>query len=111
METWIIRFVALICAAGGAALLWFFGVFAAVPWRESRWFALSGIEMQVLAASSVAGAAGLWGGIHLFSLADRAARPGTYALIRAAVLLAAFAAIVSGVVWAQQHGLCTAAAC
>ena len=72
MENWLIRIVALFCAVGAAGLLWTFGVFVVVPWREGRLFSLNSAELQILGASLLLGLAAAWGALHVFALADRA---------------------------------------
>ena len=99
MENWLIRIVALFCAAGAAGLLWTFGVFAVVPWRENRLLALNGAELQILGASLVLGFVAAWGALHVFALADRAGRPGLYAAIRVVLIVVWFAAMAGGVSW------------
>ena len=103
METWITRIVALICAGGSSALLWFFGVFVLVPWREGRMLSLTMAEFQVIIVSLLTGIAVTWGALHLFGLADRNERPKLYAVIRLVVFVAAIAAVISGNFWAQTH--------
>jgi hypothetical protein len=103
VETWITRIVALICAGGSSALLWFFGVFVLVPWREGRMLSLTMAEFQVIIVSLLTGIAVTWGALHLFGLADRSERPKLYAVIRLLVSVASTAAIISGNFWAQTH--------
>lgn len=99
MENWLIRIVALFCAAGAAGLLWTFGVFVVVPWREGRLFSLNGAELQILGASLLLGLAAAWGALHVFALADRAGRPKSYATIRIVLIVAWFAAALGGMSW------------
>lgn len=103
MENGIIRLVGLLCAAGSAGLLWTFGVFVVVPWREGRLLALNAAEMQVLGASLLLGLGTAWGALHIFALADRANRPKTYAAIRFALIAAWLAASIGGVLWTQAR--------
>ena len=103
METWITRIVAVICAAGSSALLWFFGVFVVVPWREGRMLSLSATELQVIGVSLLTGFAVTWGSLHLLGLADRKEHPKVYATTRALLIVISIAAIVSGILWAQAH--------
>lgn len=99
MENWLTRLVALMCAAGSAGLLWTFGVFIVVPWREGRLSALNAAELQVLGVSLVLGLATGWGALHIFALADRANRPKSYATIRIVLIAAWLAAGIGGVLW------------
>ncbi len=103
METWITRIVALMCAGGSSALLWFFGVFVIVPWREGRMLSLTMTEFQVIVVSFLAGMAVMWGALHLFGLADRAERPKVYAAIRLLFSIGTITAVISGVFWGQTH--------
>ena len=103
METWITRTVALICAAGSSALLWFFGVFVVVPWRDGRMLSLSATEFQVIGVSLLTGIAVTWGAVHLFGLADRKDRPKVYATIRGLLIVTSITAIISGILWSQAH--------
>ena len=66
MENWIIRFVAVLCAIGGTALLWILGVFLVVPWREGRLLALNLAELQMIGVSLIIGLAVIWGGATPF---------------------------------------------
>jgi len=104
MERWIIRFVALMCLAGSAGLLWTFGVFVVVPWRAGRLLALSASELQVLAASLGFGIGVGTAALHLFALGEREAHPRRYALLRAVLIIALLAATASGVMWSLQRG-------
>ena len=99
MENWLIRIVALFCAVGAAGLLWTFGVFVVVPWREDRLFSLNSAELQILGASLLLGLAAAWGALHVFALADRAGRPKSYATIRIVLIVAWFAAALGGMSW------------
>ncbi|MEI7611738.1 MAG: hypothetical protein WCK63_02450 [Betaproteobacteria bacterium] len=103
MESWITRTVAAICAAGSCGLLWFFGVFVSVPWRDGRLLSLNVTEMQVIGVSLLAGSAVTWGALHLFSLADRSDNPRVYATVRAGLIVLSIAAIISGIIWSQTH--------
>ncbi|MQY51105.1 hypothetical protein HCX48_06215 [Rhodocyclus tenuis] len=102
MDQWITRFVALLCAAGSAALFWSFGMFAAVPWRDGRLFAMTPVEWQVVGIPFLAAIAVGWGALHLFALAgdapDEAAHRGRR--LRLFLLIAvAIAAAASGASW------------
>ena len=99
MEKWITRGAAALCAAGGIALFWSFGMFLAVPWREGRMLALNTIELQVVAIPLFAGLAVSWGALHILAMADRESHPRTYAASRAALVLAALAALFGGMAW------------
>lgn len=99
MENWITRIVAALCAAGGAALLWMLGVFAAVPWHEGRMLALSRAELQIIGVPLLVGVAAAWGALHIFAIADRQDKPKTYAAIRALLILASLAAVFGGAFW------------
>jgi len=103
MENWIIRFVATLCAMGSTALLWIFGVFLVVPWREGRLLALSRAELQMVGVPLIIGIAVTWGALHLFALADRAENPRLYATIRAALIVASIAAVIGGSSWTQAR--------
>lgn len=103
MEKGITRFVALLCGIGGLGLAWAFGAFAAIPVRDGRIFAMSGIEMQILAVSLIACALVAWGSVHLLSLADRADSPGAFKLMRAAYGLALLIAVAVGANWSLVH--------
>ena len=104
MERWIIRAVALFCAAGGAGLLWVFGVFVVVPWRAGRLLALSSSEMQVLGASLVVGLGVGLASLHLVALAERERNPGRYAVIRLLLIALMIGAAVQGALWTPQRG-------
>jgi hypothetical protein len=99
MESWIIRIVALFCAAGSAGLLWTFGVFIVVPWRDGRMLALNAAELQAMGVSLLLGLVTAWGALHIFALADRAARPKSYAMIRIVLIIAWLAACIGGILW------------
>ncbi|WP_300451301.1 hypothetical protein [Accumulibacter sp.] len=99
MEKWITRVVAVLCAGGSTALFWTFGVFLAVPWRESRLLSLNGIEMQVLAIPLLAGLAVAWGALHILALADRDDNPKTYYAICLTLLVGSLLAIYGGLAW------------
>jgi len=103
MESWITRFVALLCAMGSTGLFWTLGVFATVPWREGRMLALDRNELQVIGVPLVIGMVVAWGALHIFAIADREANPRTYATIRVLLILASLAAIVGGSLWAQAR--------
>jgi len=98
-ENWIIRIVGLFCAAGSAGLLWTFGVFVVVPWRDGRLFALNAAEIQVLGASLILGLATAWGALHILAQADRASRPKNYAMTRIVLIIAWLAASIGGMTW------------
>ncbi len=104
MERWIIRGVALLCAAGAAGLLWVFGVFIVVPWRAGRLLALSSSELQVLGASLGVGLAVGLTALHLIALGEREHHPKRYAVLRLLLILALIAALARGVMWSWQHG-------
>ena len=99
MENWLIRLVAALCAAGGCALLWMLGVFAAVPWHEGRMLALSRAEVQLIGVPLLVGGAALWGALHILAIADRRDLPAVYATLRALALLLALAAVAGGSAW------------
>ena len=101
MENWITRFVAVICAAGSAALFWTFGMFGAVPWREGRMFSLNTVEMQVLGIPLVVGLIAAWGALHILAMADGEANPKFAWAFRIALLAAAVASIMGGATWTQ----------
>ena len=101
-ETWIIRLVALLCAAGSAGLLWVFGVFVVVPWRAGRMLALVGSEMQVLGASLFFGLLTGWASLHLLALGEKEAHPRRYRLFRALLVAALAAAVVGGMSWTPR---------
>ncbi len=100
-ENWIIRIVALLCAAGSAGLLWTFGVFVIVPWRAGRLLALNAAEMQVLGASLILGLATAWGTLHILAQADSTSRPINYAMTRIVLIIAWIAACIGGMAWTQ----------
>jgi hypothetical protein len=99
MEQWITRVVAALCAAGSSALFWTFGMFLAVPWRESRMLSLNSVELQVLAVPLVAGLAVGWGALHVLAIADRVTHPRTYYTICVALLIASALAVSGGMSW------------
>ena len=99
VETWIIRFVALLCAAGSAGLLWVFGVFVVVPGRAGRLLALTASEMQVLGASLLFGLLTGWAAIHLLALGEQDAHPRRYRLLRALLAATLAMAAVAGMLW------------
>ena len=99
MESWLIRTVALFCAAGSAGLLWTFGVFVTVPWHQGRMFSLNASELQVTGVSLLLGLATAWGALHIFALADRAARPKNYAITCVLLVITWLAACISGILW------------
>lgn len=103
MEKWITRLTAALVAAGGLGLFWTFGVFVAVPWREDRLLALSGIEIQVLSVALVGGLAVTWGALHLLSIADREHNPQLYGVLRAALLIASALSVARGALWTTAH--------
>ncbi len=103
MDNWITRFVAAICAAGGTALFWTFGMFLAVPWREGRMLSLSMVEVQVIGVPLVVGGLVIWGALHILAIADQEARPGIYRAICIALFAAVIAATISGITWSQAH--------
>ncbi len=99
MELWIIRLVALFCAAGSAGLLWVFGVFVVVPWRAGRMLALSSSELQILGASLLIGLAVGWGALHLIALGEKKTNPKLYAVIRTLLMATLTAAAIGGITW------------
>lgn len=101
MENWITRLVAVICAAGCVALFWTFGMFAAVPWLESRMLSLNMVEMQVLGIPLVVGLIAAWGALHILAMADGESSPKFIWVFRIALLIAAIAAIFGGASWTQ----------
>jgi hypothetical protein len=103
MEQWITRSVATLVALGALGLFWTFGMFSAVPVQQGRTFALSGVEMQLMGVSLLAGLATAWGALHLFSLADRESSPRLFAAIRLIFLLAVISAAAVGVNWSLGH--------
>ena len=103
MESWLTRIVGLFCALGSTGLFWTFGVFVAVPWKDSRMLDLDRSELQVLGVSLLIGLAVAWGALHIFALADRQGRPRTYALIRALLIIASFGAALAGMAWTQAR--------
>ena len=103
MEQWITRSVATLVALGALCLFWTFGMFSAVPVQQGRMFALSGVEMQLMGVSLLAGLATAWGALHLFSLADRESSPRLFAAIRLIFLLTVIFAAAVGVNWSLGH--------
>ena len=103
MEQWITRSVATLVALGALGLFWTFGMFSAVPAQQGRLFALSGVEMQLMGVSLLAGLVTAWGALHLFSLADRESNPRLFAAIRLVFLLAVMFAAAVGVDWSLGH--------
>ena len=99
MEKWITRGVAALCASGSLALFWTFGVFLAVPWRESRMLSLNSVEWQVLGIPLLVGLAVTWGALHILAIADRADNPRTYYTFCVALLIAAILAVADGMAW------------
>jgi hypothetical protein len=99
MENGIIRVVATLCAMGSTALLWILGAFVVVPWHEGRMTTLNLAEIQMIVVPLVVGLAATWGVLHLFALADKTDNPRTYAVIRAVVIAACFAAVIGGGTW------------
>jgi len=99
MEKWITRGAAALCAAGSIALLWTFGMFVAVPWREGRMLALNSVELQVLGIPLIVGLAVAWGALHILAIADRAGSPRLYRALGLALLLALMLAVSAGVSW------------
>ena len=99
MENWLTRIVALFCASGSAGLLWTFGVFVVVPWRDGRMLSLNAGEVQVIGASLLLGLVASWGALHVFALADRASHPKIYATIRILLIIAWMAACIGGMLW------------
>jgi hypothetical protein len=103
MEKWIIRGAAALCAAGSIALLWTFGMFVAVPWREGRMLALNGIELQVLGIPLFGGIAVAWGALHILAIADRAGSPRLYCTLALALLAALLLAVSAGASWTSAR--------
>ncbi len=99
MENWLTRIVALFCAMGSAGLLWTFGVFVVVPWRDGRMFSMNAAELQVIGLSLLLGLVTAWGALHIFALADRISRPKNYAMIRFLLIIAWLAASIGGMFW------------
>lgn len=103
MENWITRIVAALCAAGSVTLFWTFGMFLAVPWRESRMLSLNATEIQVVWVPPLIGLAVLWGSLHILAISDKEANPRVYATIRALLIIACIAAIYSGMSWSNAR--------
>lgn len=98
MELWIIRLVALFCAAGSAGLLWVFGVFVVVPWRAGRMLALSSSELQILGIAADRGWR-LAGELSISLLLARRTNPKLYAVIRTLLMATLTAAAIGGITW------------
>lgn len=103
MENWITRLVAALCAAGGTALFWTFGMFLAVPWREERMLSLNMVELQVVGIPLLVGLLVTWGALHILAIADREANPKVFATIRLALFGSAIAATIGGIAWSQAR--------
>ncbi|MBP8214469.1 MAG: hypothetical protein KAX66_03310 [Propionivibrio sp.] len=99
MENWISRIVGTFCALGSIGLFWTLGVFVVVPWRDGRMLALERGEMQVIGVALVLGIATLWGASRIFAAADQKENPRLYAVILIVLIIAAVAALISGVSW------------
>lgn len=99
MEKWITRGAAAICAAGSTALFWTFGIFLAVPWRESRMWSLNGVELQVIGIPLIAGLAVAWGALHILAMADRSSSPRLYHTLCVTLLVASVLAVYSAMSW------------
>ncbi|WP_291994793.1 hypothetical protein [Candidatus Accumulibacter sp. ACC003] len=108
MENWITRGVAAICAVGSTALFWTFGVFLAVPWRESRMLSLNSIEWQVLGIPLLTGLAVTWGALHILAIADRASSPRLYLTIVVALAIISIMAVLGGMSWSGERIALTA---
>mgnify|MGYP000060628979 FL=1 len=103
MEQWITRSVATLVALGALGLFWTFGMFSAVPMQQGRLLALSGVEMQLMGVSLLAGLATAWGALHLFSLADGESNPKLLAAVRIVFLVVAVLAALVGGDWSMSH--------
>ena len=103
MEKWITRGVAALCASGSLALFWTFGVFLAVPWRESRMLSLNSVEWQVLGIPLLVGLAVTWGALHILAIADRETRPRLYLSVCLALLVASAMAVFGGMSWTGER--------
>lgn len=103
MENWITRFVAAVCAAGSVTLFWTFGMFLAVPWRESRMLSLNATEIQVVWVPPLIGLAVLWGALHILAISDKETHPKVFATMRVALIVACIAAIFSGLSWTNTR--------
>lgn len=99
MENWISRIVGTFCALGSIGLFWTLGVFVVVPWREGRMLALERAEIQVLGVALILGIATLWGASRIFAAADQKENPKLYTAIQIALIIAAIAAMISGISW------------
>lgn len=99
MDNWISRIVGVFCALGSIGLFWTLGVFVVVPWRAGRMLALEPAEMQVIGVSLILGVATLWGASRIFAAADQKENPRVYMVILTVLIIAAVAAIFSGVSW------------
>jgi hypothetical protein len=103
MEKWITRGGAALCAAGSIALLWTFGIFVAVPWREGRMLALNSVELQVLGIPLLGGILVAWGALHILAIADRDSSPRLYLTLALALLAALLLAVSAGVSWSTAR--------
>lgn len=101
MEKWLTRSVALLCAVGSTALFWTFGIFVAVPWRESRILSLNSVEVQVIGIPLIAGVAVAWGALHLLAVTEGGSR--LYRVSRIVLLLASVLAIHWGGAWSAAR--------
>ena len=99
MEKWIIRTVAVICAAGSTALFWTFGIFLSVPWRENRMLSLNRVELQVLVIPLIVGLAVAWGALHILAMADRTGSSRLYLAFCVTLLIASLLAVSGGMTW------------
>ena len=99
MDNWISRIVGTFCALGSIGLFWTLGVFVVVPWRDGRMLALERGEMQVIGVALVLGIATLWGASRIFAAADQKENPKLYTVILIVLIIAAVAALISGVSW------------
>lgn len=105
MERWIIRSVALLCAAGGLGLFWAFGAFTAIPLRDGRVFAMTTTEMQLAGIPLVAGLLVAWGALHLLALGDRETAPRVFQAVRVVYAGTLVAACIAGAVWSTGRVL------
>lgn len=101
MEKWITRSVAVLCAVGSTALFWTFGIFVAVPWRESRILSLNHVELQVIGIPLIAGVAVAWGAVHLLAVAEGSS--SVYRASRIVLVLASLLAICGGSAWSTAR--------
>ena len=99
MENWISRIVGTFCALGSIGLFWTLGVFVVVPWRDGRMLALERGEMQVIGVALILGIATLWGASRIFAAAVQKENPKLYTVILIVLIIAAVAALISGVSW------------